>query len=98
MAKLHNEDVLKLAQLARLKLSEAEIEQFRNEINNILSYVEMLQEVDIDGVKPTSQVTGLTNKTRADKIVATTLKRADLLKNVPELTDEGYIKVKRVLS
>ena len=69
MSKLTREDVLKLAQLARLELSEAEIEEYRSELSDILQYVEHLQSVDIDGLEPTQQVTGLTNVTRDDTIV-----------------------------
>ena len=96
MADLTNEDVLKLARLSRLKLSEKEIETFKKEINEILSYVEMLKEVDTSGFKPTSQVTGLENVMRKDEILDYKLSRDDLLKNVPAKQD-GYVKTKRIL-
>ena len=96
MAKLSTADVLKLARLARLKLSDAEVEQFRKEISEILAYVEQLQSVNVDKLEPTYQVTGLKNVTRPDKPVDYGATQKDLLKNVPEL-EGSYIKVKRVL-
>lgn len=96
MAKLTRDDVLKLAQLARLDLSQDEVEEFRAELSEILQYVEQLQDVDADGLKPTNQVTGLTNVSRADEIRDYGYEVADLLKNVPEVK-ANQIKVKRML-
>jgi len=96
MAKLTREDVLKLARLARLRLSDQEVEQFQSEISSILGYVEQLQKLDLKGLEPTSQVTGLTNVMRADKEFNYGANTKDLLKNAPA-TKDGHIKVKRVL-
>ncbi len=96
MAKLTRDDVLKLAQLARLQLTEDEIEEYSKELSDILQYVEQLQAVDIDTLQPTNQVTGLTNVTRPDVIKDYGYKEADLLKNVPQIQD-GQIKVKRMI-
>jgi aspartyl-tRNA(Asn)/glutamyl-tRNA(Gln) amidotransferase subunit C len=96
MAKLTREDILKLAQLAKLSLSQPEIEEFTKDINNILDYVEQLQKVDTTGLEPTSQVTGLVNSTRTDTTINYGYQAADLLKNVPAVQDQ-QIKVKRIL-
>lgn len=96
MAKLTREDVFKLAQLARLSLSDKEADSFTKEISEILGYVEQLQTVDIDGLEPTYQVTGLTSVTRADDIRDYGETTEELLKNAPAVLD-GQIKVKRVL-
>lgn len=96
MAKLSKEDILKLAQLARLKLSNNEVEQFQTEISEILGYVEMLNDVDTGSLKPTYQVTGLTNVTRMDEIKDYGISQLELLKNVPK-TEKSYIKVNKVL-
>lgn len=96
MAKLTREDVLKLARLARLQLSDEEVERFQKEIGAILGYVEQLQKADLKGVEPTSQVTGLKNVTRTDEIKDYGVSPEELLKNAPA-TESGYIKVKRVL-
>jgi aspartyl-tRNA(Asn)/glutamyl-tRNA(Gln) amidotransferase subunit C len=97
MAKLSTEDVLKLARLARLQLTDVEISQFKKEISAILGYVEQLQKVDLEKLKPTQQVTGLTNVTRADEVKNYGPTPEDLLSNAPA-TEEGHIKVKRMLA
>jgi len=96
MAKFTREDVLKLASLAKLELSDDEVESFTGEIKEILAYVEQLQSVDVKGLEPTSQVTGLKNVTRKDEIIDYGISRENMLKNVPDKQD-GHIKVKRVL-
>ena len=96
MATLTRDDVLKLARLARIELSEEEIAEFATELSEILQYVEQLQNVAVVGLKPTSQVTGLTNVTRADTIKDYGYPVKELLKNVPAVQDD-LLKVRRVL-
>ena len=96
MAKLTREDVLKLARLARLDLSDEEVEEYREELSEILQYVEQLQSVDIEGLKPTNQVTGLTNVTRPDEVRDYGYKAAELLKNAPAVKDD-QIQVRRMI-
>jgi len=96
MAKLSRDDVLKLAQLARLSLSDQEVVEFQVQINEILHYITQLQKVDVTGLKPTSQVTGLTNVMRDDVIEDYGMSPEDLLRNVPHKQD-GQIKVKRMV-
>ncbi len=97
MAKLTREDVLKLARLSRLHLSDEEIDQFASEISAILGYVEQLQSVDLKDLPPTNQVTGLTNVMRPDEVMDYGYSQEDLLKNLPASQD-GQIKVKRMLT
>lgn len=96
MAKLTRNDVLKLAQLARLELTEAEVEEYSAELSEILQYVEQLGAVDVAGLGPTNQVTGLTNVTRDDVVRDYGYQTADLLQNVPEVQAK-QIKAKRML-
>jgi aspartyl-tRNA(Asn)/glutamyl-tRNA(Gln) amidotransferase subunit C len=96
MSKLSRDDVLKLARLSRLRLSDEEIEKFRGELSEILEYVEILNKVDTTGLEPTSQVTGLKNVMRKDEVRDYGYEPADLLKNAPAIQD-GQFKVKRVL-
>lgn len=63
---LGKEEVLYIAQLSRLELTEAEVEKFRTQLSSILEYVDQLQKVDTTGIEPISQITGLQNITRAD--------------------------------
>lgn len=96
MTKLTRDDVLKLAQLARLELTDAEIDEFAGELTDILQYVEKLQAVDTEGLEPTNQVSGLTNVMRDDEVRDYGYKTSDLLKNVPEVKDD-QIKAKRMI-
>lgn len=96
MAKLTRSDILKLAKLARLDLTDAEIEEYITELSEILQYVEQLQKVDVKGLKPTNQVTGLTNVTRKDEVKEYGYKPLDLLKNVPTV-EANQLKVKRMI-
>ena len=97
MAKLTNDDVLKLAKLSRLHLTDEEVEKFKSEITAILGYVEQLQNIDLDGLEPTYQVTGLSNVTRKDEVIDYGTSPEELLKNAPK-TEKGSIKVKRMLT
>lgn len=54
--KITREDVLRVAELAHLELSEAEIEMFSRQLDSILSYVEKLNELDTSNVEPLAQV------------------------------------------
>src|SRR3954470_11083338 len=96
MADLTREDILKLAQLARLELTDEEVEKYSQELSEILQYVEQLSSVDVSGLKPTNQVTGLTNVERADEIRDYGYEPLDLLKNVPQVQD-NQLKVRRMV-
>ncbi|MEK7059701.1 MAG: Asp-tRNA(Asn)/Glu-tRNA(Gln) amidotransferase subunit GatC [Patescibacteria group bacterium] len=96
MAKLTREDVLKLARLARLELTDDEIEEYSIELTEILQYVEQLGSVDVKGLKPTNQVTGLTNVTRRDEVADYGYAPEKLLDNLPA-KQNGQIKVKRMI-
>lgn len=96
MSKLSRDDVLKLAALSKLTLSDDEVEKLRGELSEILNYVEMLNQVDVEGLQPTYQVTGLQNVTRPDEPRDYGYKPEDLLKNAPAVQDNQF-KVKRVL-
>jgi aspartyl-tRNA(Asn)/glutamyl-tRNA(Gln) amidotransferase subunit C len=96
MSQLTTEEILKLAKLARLKLSDVELERYKTELEEILGYVEMLSSVDTDNLEPTNHVTGLVNVFRADEVQEYVSKPEELLKQTPG--HEGrYIKVKRMI-
>jgi aspartyl-tRNA(Asn)/glutamyl-tRNA(Gln) amidotransferase subunit C len=96
MAKLTREDVLKLADLSKLRLSEEEVEKLRSELSEILNYVKILDKVDTDNLEPTYQITGLKNVMRPDEIRDYGYRPDELLKNAPALQDRQF-KVRRVL-
>jgi aspartyl-tRNA(Asn)/glutamyl-tRNA(Gln) amidotransferase subunit C len=96
MTKLSREDVLKLAELCRISLTDDEVDSFAEELSAILGYVEQLSSADVDGLQPTNQVTGLTNVMRKDEVKHYGYEPADLLKNVPAV-EKNQLKVKRMI-
>lgn len=97
MSKLSRDDILKLARLARISLTDEEVTSYQHELAGILEYVEQLQGADIAGLEPTSQVTGLVNVMREDAAIDYGYSPAELMKNVPQ-TEADQIKVKRMIS
>ncbi len=96
MAHLSPADILKLAELSKIQLTQEEVTLFSNELEAILSYIDQLSEVDTSGLAPTIQVNGLSNAMREDKVIDYKVSQSALLKNAPALKDT-YIQVKRVL-
>jgi aspartyl-tRNA(Asn)/glutamyl-tRNA(Gln) amidotransferase subunit C len=96
MSKLGIDEVNRIARLARIGLTPDEVATMTTELEAILGFVEQLQAVDIDGVEPTDQVTGLVDVWREDE-VQPSLDRDQLLANAPA-QQNGYFKVKRVLN
>lgn len=64
---LTDKEIEHIAKLARLELDEAHKEKFKKELSSILGYIDQLNAVDVSGVEPLYQVTGLTNQTRPDE-------------------------------
>ena len=96
MADITKDTVKKLAKLSSIGLSEQEVEAMTTELTSIVGFVEELQSVDVEGVEPTFQVTGLQDAFRADEVKPVLVSREELLANAPAQQD-GYIKVPRVL-
>lgn len=96
MSKLSRDEIAKVARLARIELTDNELNNMAVEVSSILSFVEIIQAVDTSGVNPTSQVTGLKDVWREDEIRKSKTPPKDLLAGAPEILD-GYIKVKKVL-
>lgn len=96
MARITRDDVLKLARLSRIKLRDEEVDKFVDELSAIVEYVEQIDSVDVSGLEPTDQVTGLKNVMRPDKVIDYRESTEELLKNAPA-QEKGQIKVKRVL-
>jgi len=88
-------DVRHLAALSNISLSDDEIPALVRDLGNILKYVEMLDELDTDGVEPTYQVTGLANVWR-DDAVRPQIAREKLL-NLAPATKNNQVKVPKVL-
>ena len=93
--KITKDEVLYVADLARLDLDEEAIETFAGQIGKILQYVETLNEVDTEGIRPTSHAIFLTNAFREDE-PGPHLDREQALANAPEKDDGSFI-VPRVI-
>lgn len=96
MADITKDTVKKLAKLSSIGLSDTEVEIMTKELSSIVGFVDALQSVDVGGVEPTFQVTGLQDAFRVDEVNPDTIPRDLLLANSPDQQD-GYIKVPRVL-
>lgn len=96
MSKIANDDVRHLADLSSLQMSDAEIESLRADIENIINYVNQLDELNTDSVEPTYQVTRLQNIWRSDEIDDGGVSRQQLLALAAEQSD-NCIKVPKVL-
>ena len=88
-------DIFHVAKLANLPLTDEEKKKFEKQLEETISYIQNLNEVDATGIEPTSQVTGLENVTR-DDIVKPSLSQEDALKNAKS-THNGFFKVKGIL-
>ena len=97
MSKITTDEVERIAKLAHIGVTPAEAQSLAGELDAIVGFVEQLQSVDIEGVEPTDQVTGLENVMRDDVVKHATQTRDQLLANAPQAKD-GYIVVKRVLN
>ena len=94
--KITREEILHLAKLSSFELSEEEIESLGSDLENIISYISQLNELDTEGVEPTYQVFEMENVWREDEIKAQEASREDLLALTTEnLQDQ--IKVPKVL-
>ncbi len=103
MTKISKSEVEKIAELSKIHLTDNEKEKYSNELSSVLGYVEKLQKIKTDNVEETSQVTGLTNIYREDKVSNIWKADKDVKKNTKELLSNAkekkgdYIKVKQML-
>jgi aspartyl-tRNA(Asn)/glutamyl-tRNA(Gln) amidotransferase subunit C len=88
---IDREQVLHVARLARLELSEDELERMAGELSTILDHVEQMNELDLDGVEPTSHVVALENVLRPDE-PRPSWPREQVLEPAPD-PDEGAFRV-----
>jgi len=93
--KLSREEVLHIALLARLGLTETEVDRLSEQLSNILDNFEVLQQVDTSGIPPTAQSITLQNVVRGDEI-ATSLPQSEILANAPQ-REENFFRVRAVL-
>lgn len=90
------DDVAHVASLARLSISDAELDQYTGQLDQIITMENELEKVNTDGIKPTTQIMDEINVFRDDVPVNDGITREDLLRNVPE-TKDGLIKVPSII-
>ena len=93
--KLTREEVLHIAELARLGLSESEVVRFQDQLSDILSYADRLQQVDLSAISPSARVQVLQTVLRDDE-VRPSFPRDAILANAPQAAD-GCFRVPPVL-
>lgn len=93
--KISKKEVEHVANLARLNLSAGELETMTGQLDNILSYVDKLEELDTAGVTPTTHVFSVSNAFRED-VVKEPLSQEEAVKNGPEQNGE-FFQVPKVI-
>ena len=86
---IDRDQVLHVARLARLELSEDEVERMNGELAGILAHIEKIGELDLEGVPPTSHVVEVTNAIRPDE-PRPSLPREQILGQAPAVRDDGF--------
>jgi aspartyl-tRNA(Asn)/glutamyl-tRNA(Gln) amidotransferase subunit C len=81
--------VLHVARLARLELSDEEVERMSAELSKVLDYIEKISELDLEGVPPTSHVVEVTEALRGDE-PRPSLPREEALATAPAVADDGF--------
>jgi aspartyl-tRNA(Asn)/glutamyl-tRNA(Gln) amidotransferase subunit C len=86
---LDRDQVLHVARLARLELSDDEVDRMAAELSNVLDHIEKIRELDLDGVPPTAHVIDVVNALRSDE-PEPSLPREVILAAAPEPLHDGF--------
>lgn len=92
--KLSREQVLHIAELAKLGINEQETEMFAEQLSDILEYAERLNKLDTSAIAPTAQVIKVSNVTRSDTVTES-LSVDQALANTPDRSGD-YVRVKAI--
>lgn len=97
MSSLTKDDVKHVAKLSNLPITDKEVDTFQQQLTEVISYIEELEEVDVTDVEPTSQTTGLVNVTRADEVNVTRTLSQNEAVSTTENSHNGFFKVPPVI-
>jgi len=86
---LDRDQVLHVARLARLELTDDEVDRMAGELSKVLDHIEAIRELDLEGVPPTSHVIDVVNRLRADQ-PEPSLPREVILAAAPEPVNDGF--------
>jgi aspartyl-tRNA(Asn)/glutamyl-tRNA(Gln) amidotransferase subunit C len=92
---ISREEVQHVARLARLHLTDEELERMRQQLDAILAYIDKLRELDVEGVEPTAHAVPLVNVMRPDEL-RPSLSQEAALANAPDRADE-FFRVPRII-
>jgi aspartyl-tRNA(Asn)/glutamyl-tRNA(Gln) amidotransferase subunit C len=87
---IDREQVLHVARLSRLELSDDEVGKMASELSSVLGHIEKIGELDLDGVPPTSHVVEVANALRPD-VATPCLPREVALAQAPAVQDDGFL-------
>ena len=96
MTKITSQDVRKVAKLARLEISESDVELFTSQLEKILAYVAQLEQVETSGIEPTTRAVEVVNVVREDDVYTAKI-REDLLDQAPQ-REGSFFRVPKILS
>ena len=91
---ISKEDTIHVAKLARLELSEEEVDKFSRQLGDILGYVEQMNEIDTTNVKPMAHPFDVVNVMREDEVYYDNTKE-ELMQNAPD-EEDGFFKVPKI--
>ena len=89
-------DVKYVAELARIDLAEEAVAKLQSDMQNIVSYIELLGELDVSNIEPTAHAAALTNVVREDA-AKVSFPRDTMLANAPAVLNGETVKVPQVL-
>ena len=95
MSKISLSDVRKVAHLARLELPEDQIQTYTEQLEEILSYVDQLKEIDTNNIPPTTRAVEVVNSMREDS-VKVNCSREDILNQAPQ-REGDFFRVPKIL-
>ena len=96
MSKITSKDVRKVAELARLEISDDQIQLYTSQLEKILGYVAQLEKVNTENIVPTTRAVEVVNVLREDSVSKTTI-REDLLNQAPQ-REGDFFRVPKILS
>jgi aspartyl-tRNA(Asn)/glutamyl-tRNA(Gln) amidotransferase subunit C len=91
MANLSKEEILHIAKLSRLELTDEEVSLYGDQLSSVLDYFDQLKEVDTAGTEDCNNVTGLENITQEDEISPSGITHEDIQKNAPKFEDSAFV-------
>ena len=87
---ISKEQVRHVALLARLELSDEQVEQIGGDLNSILEHIDQIRQLDLEGVEPTAHPLDVVNTTRPD-VIKPGLSQDDALKNAPQAENGSFV-------